>query len=186
MNLYGKKVLLRAMEEDDLEKIRKQTNTAEFERMIVGWTLPLSAKDQKEWFQSYKNSMDTIRYIIETVEDGAVGMMGIGKIDWKNGIANDLGMRIFKNEHRSKGLATDGWMSLLRYIFDELRLNRVNASALTYNAASLRVLEKVGFKIEGTQRQAVYKNGKYHDIIMLGCVKEDYIELINKNRYWEE
>ena len=186
MNLYGKKIILRAVEEEDIEMVRQRTNTPEFEEMVVGWTLPLSTKDQKEWYQGHKNDMNSIRFTIESKDDGAVGMIHIGEIDWKNGAIGKSSMRIDKKDVSSKGLATDAWMTLMKYIFDELRLNRVAGSSLPHNTASLRVCEKVGFKIEGTLRQAVYKNGKFHDVIILGCTKEDYLQLIANNHYWDE
>lgn len=184
MNLVGKKVVLRAVEEEDIEMIRCLANDPEYEKMIVGWALPISKKDQKEWYQMQKNSMELMRYVIETEEDGAVGMIGLHEFDWKNGSASGLGMRVAKKEIRTRGLATDAWMTLLRYAFDELRLNRVNGSALSYNAASLRVCEKVGFKREGIKRQAIFKNNQFHDLIMMGVLKEDYYELIKDNGYW--
>lgn len=186
MNLYGKKVVLRAVEEEDLEMLRELTNSPDFEKMIVGWSFPISKKDQMNWFMNCKNDLSCLRYTIETEEDGPVGMIGLKDIDWKNGTASGLGMRIAKKEIRTRGLATDAWMTLMRYAFDELRLNRINGSALAYNSASLRVCEKVGFKVEGTQRQAVYKNGEFFDLVMMGCLKEDYYNLINENHYWDE
>lgn len=77
-------------------------------------------------------------------------------------------------------------MTLMRYAFNELRLNRINVGVLEYNAASLRVCEKVGFKVEGVKRKAIYKGGKFHDLVMLGCLKSDYEELIASNHYWED
>lgn len=186
MNLYGKKVVLRAVEEEDIEMLRKLTNSPDFEKMIVGWSFPVSKKDQLCWFTNIKNDLSRIRYTIETKDDGAVGMIGLRDIDWKNGTAYGLGMRIAKTEIRTRGLATDAWMTLMRYAFDELRLNRINGSALAYNYASLRVCEKVGFKREGIRRQAVYKNGEYIDEIMMGCLKSDYEELITETQYWNE
>lgn len=185
MELYGKKVILRAIEDGDLEMYRELTNSPEFERMIVGWSFPISTRDQKEWFENIKNGLDQIRYAIATKEDGTIGMIGLRDVDWKNGVASGLGMRIARKEVRTKGLATDAWMTLLRYAFEELRLNRINGNALEYNKASLRVCEKVGFKIEGVQRQAVFKNGKYIDVILLGCLRSDYDEIVKKNHYWE-
>lgn len=185
MELYGKKVMLRAVEEEDLEMLRQLTNSPDFEKMIIGWSFPISKKEQTEWFQKCKNDLSCIRYIIETEEDGAVGMIGLKNIDWKNGIADGLGMRIAKKEVRTKGLATDAWMTLMRYAFDELRLNRINGMALAYNEISLHVCQKVGFKIEGTQRCAIYKNGVYVDVVLLGCLKSDYKELLDENHYWE-
>lgn len=186
MELIGKKVRLRAVEEEDLEMLRQLTNSPDFEKMIVGWSFPISKREQAQWFINCKNGLDVLRYTIETEEDGPVGLIGLRDIDWKNGVATGLGMRIAKKEIRTRGLATDAWMTLMRYAFDELRLNRVNGSALSYNKASLRVCEKVGFKVEGVKRQAVYKNGAYIDVILMGCLRSDYEALIAENHYWDE
>ena len=186
MELYGKKVVLRAVEEEDIEMLRQLANSPDYEKMIVGWAFPISKKDQKEWFLSAKNDLSRLRYTIVTKDDGPVGMIGLRDIDWKNGVASGLGMRIAKKEIRTKGLATDAWMTLMKYAFEELRLNRINGSALEYNSISLHVCEKVGFKVEGRQRQAIFKNGQFHDIIMMGCLKSDYEELIANNHYWDE
>lgn len=184
MELKGRKVVLRALEEEDLEMLRVLTNSEDYEKMIVGWSFPISKKDQREWYESCHNGLDRLRYIIET-EEGAVGMIGLRDIDWKNGSAHGLGMRIAKKEIRTRGLATDAWMTLLKYSFDELRLNRIYGSALEYNKASQRVCEKVGFVQEGIIRQAVYKNGKFHNLIIYGILREDYEKLIQENHYWD-
>ncbi len=186
MELYGKKVKLRAVEESDIEMLRVLTNDPEFEKMIVGWSLPVSRDDQRKWYANIQNGLSRLRYTIETEEDGPVGMIGLRDIDWKNGRAYGLGMRIAKKDIRTRGLATDAWMTLLRYAFEELRLNRIDGSALAYNKASLRVCEKVGFKVEGVQRQATYKNGAFHDVVVMACLKSDYYELIENNHYWDE
>ena len=185
MELRGKIVRLRAVEESDCEMLRVLTNDPEYEKMIVGWSFPVSTQDQKAWFENCRNDSKRLRFTIETEQDGAVGLIGLRDIDWKNGVATGLGMRIAKKEIRTRGLATDAWMTLMRYAFEELRLNRINGCALVYNAASLRVCQKVGFVVEGTQREAVYKNGQYHDLVIMGCLKSDYERLISQNHYWD-
>ncbi len=185
MELIGKKVKLIALEEEHIEMLRVLTNDPEFEKMVVGWAFPISKADQKKWFDNCKNDLSNLRYVISTEEDGPVGLIGLKNIDWKNGIADGGGMRIAKKNIRTKGLATDAWLTLMRYAFEELRLNRVNGSALMHNIASQRVCAKVGFKQEGIMRQAVYKNGQFHDLILYGCLKSDYEELIANNHYWE-
>ena len=45
MELRGKKVVLRAVEEEDLEMLRELTNDPDYEKMIVGWSFPISKKD---------------------------------------------------------------------------------------------------------------------------------------------
>lgn len=186
MELHGRKVVLRAVEEEDIEMLRELTNSPDYEKMIVGWAFPVSRKDQEKWFLGCENGLDRLRYTIVTDADGAVGMIGLRDIDWKNGVASGLGMRIAKKEIRTRGLATDAWMTLMRYAFGELRLNRINGSALAYNGASLRVCEKVGFRVEGTLREAVYKGGKYVDVVMMGCLRSDYEALVEQNGYWKD
>ncbi len=185
MELVGKKVRLIAMDEEHIEMLRVLANDPDFEKMVVGWSFPISKADQKKWFDNCKNDLSALRYVICTEEDGPVGLIGLRNIDWKNGVADGGGMRIAKKNIRTRGLATDAWLTLMRYSFEELRLNRVNGSALTYNIPSQRVCAKVGFKQEGIMREAVYKNGKFHDLILYGCLKSDYEELIASNHYWE-
>lgn len=186
MILKGKIVTLRPIESEDLSFLQQLTNDPELEHLIVGWSLPVSMKDQQQWFQNFRNTDKFIRYIIETEIDGVVGLTGLRDIDWKNGSAKGGGIRLLKKEIRSKGVATDAYMTMLRYAFEELRLHRVGTGALDYNSASLRFMEKCGFKREGVVRDAVFKNGAYHDEVILGCLKSDYEKIIEETDYWNK
>ncbi len=185
MILKGKKVTLRPLEFEDLEFVRSLINDPEMESKIVGWSYPVSKKDEEQWYSSYHNNECSIRYIIETEENGRVGFTGIKDIDWKNGSCSGAGIRLMQKENMSKGIATDTYMTMLRYVFEELRLHRFNASALSDNLASLRFQEKCGFKREGVKREAIFKKGKYHDQIITACLKSDYEFLCEKNHYWD-
>jgi RimJ/RimL family protein N-acetyltransferase len=185
MVLKGKKVTLRAIEFSDLEFIREMINDPWVESHIVGWSYPLSKRDQEEWFATFRNGDNAIRFIVETETDGAVGLTGLKNIDWKNAVADSGGMRI-SQKCMSKGFATDAYMTLLYYAFYELRLNRINGSVLSYNIASRKVTAKVGFKEEGVQRGAVFKKGEFHDMILLGILREDYEEILKNTLYWEK
>ncbi len=185
MELFGKKVVLRAIEETDCEMLRQMTNDPFLESRIVGWSFPVSKAKQDEWFHQYANGFDHVRYVIDTSEYGAIGLTGLRDIDWKNREATGYGIRIARRDLHGKGFGTDAYMTLLRYAFEELNLNRVNDSALSDNQASLRMMQKVGYKIEGTKRQAVYKGGKYHDVIFLAALKEDYERVVNETGYWK-
>ena len=175
MILKGKKVTLRPIEHEDLEFVRSLINDPEIESTIVGWSLPISRKDEERWYDSFSNSEKSIRYIIEDAQQGKpVGMTGIGSIDMKNGCAKSLGIRIARNV-QSKGFATDTYMTLFNFAFNQLRLHRLETSAFDDNLASLRFQEKLGCRREGIRREAVYKNGGYKDVVTLGCLKDDFM-----------
>ena len=184
MYLRGKKVTLRSLEHEDIDMLREMTNDPWYESMIVGWAYPISKANQEEWFVHYKPSDKLLRYIIETEDFGGIGMITLRDIDWKNGSAF-VAIAIAKKEARSKGFASDAYMTLFRYAFDELRLNRIDGTVLGYNAASVRSIEKVGFKVEGVKRQAVYKLGQYFDLTIVGILRDDYYSLVESTKYWD-
>jgi len=184
MILKGRIVTLRPIEFEDLEFIREMINDPEMEEKIVGWAWPVSKKDEEQWYASFKNSDSTVRYLIETEKDGAIGLTGLTKIDWKNGTAKSAGIRIRK-EVQSKGAATDAYMTMLKYAFNELRLHRVSTASFDDNIASLRFQEKCGLKKEGVIRESVYKNGTYKNVVVLGIIDREYTELVKNNHYWD-
>ena len=181
MFLKGKQVTLRALETEDLDFVRGLINDPDIEKNIVGWSWPKPRKEQEQWFMDYVNTEKTVRYIIETEHEGSVGFTGLRDIDWKNGSASGAGIRIRKDV-QSRGLATDAYMTLFRFAFEELRLHRINTSAFEDNFASLRFLEKCGCKREGLKREAVYKEGRYRNLVTLAVLEKDYFEI--SSQYW--
>lgn len=185
MILKGKKVTLRPVEQGDIEFMRNLINDPWMEGRIVGWALPISKKDQEQWYANYRNTDKEIRFIVETEMDGVVGLTGLKDIDYKNGVATSAGMRI-KRDIQSKGVATDAYMTMFRYAFNELRLHRVNTSALEENAISIHVMEKVGCIREGLHRDAIFKKGEYKNLVTMGCLASDYWRKAEEMGYWDD
>lgn len=175
MILRGKYVTLRPIEYEDLEFIRDLMNDPEMENTIIGWSWPIAKKDEEQWYANFHNSDKMLRYMIENSDGDVVGLTGLKDIDWKNGKVLGAGIRISKHA-QSRGIATDAYATMIRYAFNELRLHRIESSAFEDNIASLRFLEKLGYVREGLQRECVYKNGKYHNVVLLGLLKEDFIK----------
>lgn len=63
---------------------------------------------------------------------------------------------------------------VLKYAFEELNMNRIEANILEYNQASIALFEKCGFTMEGRRRKKVFKNNKYNDILEYSILKEEY------------
>ena len=74
----------------------------------------------------------------------------------------------------NRGIATEAGRILLKYAFSTLDLNRVGAVCMTGNAASRRVLEKLGFEYEGVARQEIMKDGVFYDVAHYGLLKSDF------------
>ena len=72
------------------------------------------------------------------------------------------------------GYATEAARALLRWAFDTLDLNRVQAETDTRNVASARVLEKLGFVREGTLREDCVVNGEVSDSWVYGLIRREW------------
>jgi RimJ/RimL family protein N-acetyltransferase len=93
-----------------------------------------------------------------------VGVISLQKIDWNNKNAQ-ISYWIGKN-YWNLGIATESINLVIRYAFCVLRLHKVYANVLATNRASIRVLEKNGLKKEGVLKHSVYKNDKFHDVVL--------------------
>ena len=75
--------------------------------------------------------------------------------------------------HAGKGFMTAAVRAVVGFAFDSLHLNRVDAACLPHNAASIRLLEKVGFQREGYARKYLCIDGRWQDHILYGLVRDD-------------
>lgn len=183
MNIYGNRVVLRAMEESDTNLIVNMFNDPEIERLVVGWAFPVSAFAHREWFKNHHNDPNDKRFVIEIDKSTSVGIVVLNKIDWKNRRANH-GIKIMNATDRGKGIGTDAVMAIMRYAFDELNLVRLDSAWLPDNKPSRALYKKCGWIEEGVRKKYIYKNGEYKDLIISGILADDYYSLIKKNRYW--
>ena len=174
VNIYGKKVFLRGMESEDMEMYREMANDPNTERLLGGWSFPISTKEQTEWYEKAVADKRNLRFTIVVQEtEEAIGMVNLVDIDWKNGSAFH-GIRM--SAKRGKGYGTDAVMTLMKYAFEELQLNRLYGSILEYNIASQKLYAKCGWKVEGNYRQSVFKNNAYHDEWPVAILRDEYFE----------
>jgi ribosomal-protein-serine acetyltransferase len=72
-----------------------------------------------------------------------------------------------------------GWMiastsRVIHYLFDDRDLNRVEIRCEIENTASAQVARHLGFQLEGTLRQALWKDGKYADLYVFGLLRSQW------------
>ena len=186
MNILGKKVVLRAIEENDLPLLHKWANDPKIQYIMGNIYFPSSFEFHKQWFAGLKNDTLNQRFAIETADAGLIGISIIINIDWKNNHAWH-GIMLGDADIRGKGYGIDAVMATMRYAFDELHMERLDGSIIEYNTTSYSFYcEKLGWKVEGTKRNYYFNKGRYWDQMVVGITKDDYKQLLQKTNYWDK
>lgn len=73
-----------------------------------------------------------------------------------------------------RGYATEAAQAMVGYGFTELDLYRIHACHLAPNAASGRVMQKLGMTREGLLRAHVVKGGVHHDLVLYGLLRSEF------------
>ena len=84
----------------------------------------------------------------------------------------ELGIMIFDKSQWNKGYGTEALIAVTGYVFGVLELHRICADYYAVNAASARMFEKVGFKIEGVFRDHFFLDGEYVNSIRIARINE--------------
>ena len=184
MNILGKKVLIRAIEQEDLDLLHQWANDPEIWYQLGGWHFPSNRQLQQAWFESLSPQSLDQRFAITTPDLGLIGMANLVEIDWKNNHAFH-GMMLGDKDIRGKGYGIDTIMAMMRYAFGELHLKRLDGSMIEYNEVSLNIyLNKCGWSVEGRQRNWYFRKGRYWDKVLVGVTAEDYQALVERTGYW--
>lgn len=173
MNILGKKVYLRALEQKDCDMLLKLINDPETERMIGGYSFPTSSLAQNDWLINKANGKNVFRCaIVPNDENDAVGTIILSDIDEKNACA-EIHIKLLDTA-RGKGFGSDAVNAILKYAFNELRLNCIYSNVVSYNDASKELFEKCNFKQEGILRSRLFKDGNFQDVYSYSILKSEY------------
>lgn len=83
--------------------------------------------------------------------------------------------------HNGRGLATEAAVLAVRFAFEEAALHRVQAAVMPRNAASVRVLEKSGFRREGFSERYLKIDGNWEDHLLYAVTREEWESRANKS-----
>lgn len=100
---------------------------------------------------------------------GLLSFTGIARGPFQNAA---LGFSIDESR-KGNGYMTEAVRESVRLAFGELDLHRVQAAVMPHNAASVRVLKKAGFRLEGEARHYLRINGRWEDHLLYAIVAED-------------
>lgn len=186
MNIQGKYLTLRAIEEADLPFLHKWANDPVTQDAIGELHFPSSMNFHRAWFENLKSDKLNQRFMVCTPDGVPIGISSIVQIDWRNRHAWH-GLVIGDGSHRGKGYGVDAVMATMRYAFEELNLMRLDGGMIEYNAASIAMYcgRKLGWKEEGRKRHYFFRKGRYWDQIVVGVTQSDYQQVLEQTHYWE-
>lgn len=101
-----------------------------------------------------------------------LGGLNIGNV--RRGVAQAASLGYWMGApHAGRGFMTDAVFAAVQFAFASLRLNRLEAACLPGNAASKRVLEKAGFRLEGRARRYLKIDGRWQDHDLYALLHDD-------------
>ena len=171
--LIGKRVKLRAVEEEDIHRIVEWRNSPRTYEFFYEYE-PLSRTKQKEWLERHSSDPSEKLFIISTLDGEAIGMVGFVHIDHRNRKAEWGRFLIGEEKYFGGGYGAEVELLILEYAFEHLNLNKLYCEVLINNPSVISLHKKFGFKEEGIFRQHIFKAGKYVDVVVLSLLREEY------------
>ncbi len=126
----------------------------------------------RHYLRDLREDVGYALFIYATATDTLVG--GLTLCNVRRGVTQSctLGYWIGAN-HARQGYMTAAVRAVVPFVFDSLELHRLEAACLPTNTASIRLLEKTGFKREGLARRYLRINGVWQDHLLYGLLDSD-------------
>ncbi|ROQ99549.1 RimJ/RimL family protein N-acetyltransferase [Streptomyces sp. 2132.2] len=175
----GKLVRLRALRSEDADHHLRWRNDPE----VVRWAAagdpsfgPVTAEAVDLGFATMLR-LNPRESAVFTVEDLTVGSV-IGMADYRDldpyaGVAT-LGVTIGEREFWGRGHGSDALRLLVDHLFGAYCLSRLELDTWSGNERAVRAFTGLGFREEGRRRSAVLLDGKRHDRVLFGMLREEW------------
>lgn len=115
-------------------------------------------------------------YMIEEKETNQIiGIIFLINIDYKNRSAEciiDIGVKTMWG----KGIGKTAISLIFEFAFNELHLHQISLQVFSFNERDIKLYEKLGFVFEGRLRETLYRFGEWHDTILMGILKDEYLK----------
>lgn len=134
-------------------------NISKFLRDVFPY--PYTIEDAKAFIEFASKEIPVNNFAID-VNGEAVGGIGIHPMKDIHQKNAELGYWLAE-PFWGKGIMSKAIDQVLNYAFVTYEINRVFATPFSTNSASIRVLEKAGFILEGQYEKTLFKNGAYFD-----------------------
>lgn len=168
----GERVVLRAIEDRDLERLRRWRNDPEMALWhCSAW--PVSEEEQRCWHAGQAHRRDGKTFIVE-VDDKPIGYtVSMGLDERSRSI--EIGIHLV-TDVRGKGYGKDAFLTQTRFCFEELNVHRVWLRVYAFNERAIGLYESMGFIREGQLRHSGFTRGKYEDIVLMSMLEDEFKE----------
>ena len=165
-------IALRELTEKDIPILNKWRNDKNISDFLVTNYTYINIETDIAWFKKYLNERDNnCRFsIIDAGKDSEdiVGVVYLTEINWIN--RNACVGIIIGDDQQNKGYGTEAIKLIVNHAFNNLNLHRVYAYILEYNDRSVKIFEKNNFVLDGVLKEAIFKNGKYHNLSVYSLI----------------
>jgi RimJ/RimL family protein N-acetyltransferase len=176
MKLETPRLILRKPRKSDWKDIYEACQS----KKITDFTfVPLNykPKDAKKFIEETQKSWKTKEkylFVLELrKEKKVIGVLGIHRIDKRSNKAETVSW--MNPKYHRKGYMFEAKLFFNDFVFKKLKLNRMETGVMAPNKASIATQKSVGYKYEGTRKQAIKtKSNKYADEIEFGLLKKDW------------
>lgn len=173
---------LRELERKDLDMINKWRNDPELVALLGAPFRYINYEVDIHWFDSYMgNRGNAVRCAITSGEDDSIlGLVSLTRIDFVNQTA-EFHIMVGDQKNRRKGIGTFAVNAILSHAFYNMNLRRVELNVLPHNDGAIHLYEKIGFVYEGRKRKAVFKQGRFVDMLCYSILKEEFNNDLSKS-----
>jgi RimJ/RimL family protein N-acetyltransferase len=170
--IAGEHVILRAFEREDAERCYRWMNDPNIVRTLKA-RYPIAFQNEAEWLERAMHSSHTERHFaIERRDDRShIGNASLHDIDWVSH-TSWFGLFIGEPTAWNRGFGGDAIEALVRFAFEEMNLGKLRINVFDYNDRAKHVLHGHGFVEEGKLMRDFYREGTYHDIVILSKFRE--------------
>lgn len=181
VKLETERLVLRRFNEKDVTSAYKNWTSDEKVTEYLRWpthsSIEITNEIINEWIKSYNNK-DFYQWaiILKEYGDDPIGTISVVE---KNDFLNlvQIGYCI-GSKWWNKGITTEAFMRVIKFLFEEVKVNRLESQHDPNNPNSGKVMMKCGLKYEGTLRQADFNNKGIVDTAMYSILAKEYFSSI--------
>lgn len=179
-------ICLRDFEERDVDFIFRCKNDESLNEMIVGQSQKITYEDARRWVDGCIGEHETYKFWAICTNDAKkeiVGWVSLSNIDSANCSACHHGIVIGEKSYRDGFAMFEAMLLSMDYAFNVIKVHRLYGSCLSEHKVSPHMLFALGFTLEGEKRDAIYKHGKYYNLLEYGLLRDEYIRHYNDGLY---